>query len=135
MNNLSHIMPAYIPKMNTKAFALLDLLLDLEEHPTIEIMNKLGSDPRSALQQLKGERFGFWNIHNVGDLNGIYQLDVRHLKGDPVLDQLARHEREYEFRKDSFEQAVSEASREAAALQKLIATGAMQYELNFKHKK
>ena len=91
-------------------------------HHLAQLSIELGDDPRSALQQLRGERHGFWNVLNVGDVKGVYMLDPRHLCGDPILDQAARLEREIQFRRESYEQASSEERRKSLALDNLMTT-------------
>ncbi len=130
MKEFLHIASAYIPPTTSPAYQLLALFADGENHKKTEIIALLGDDPRSALQQLRSERFGYWNILNVGDVKGVYLLDPRHLSGNPTLDVMARLDRELTLRDKSYQQAVSEASRQGEALEKfMMARQKFQFDL------
>jgi len=80
----------FIPPTNTQAYALLAALSDGSPRHKGELIAVLGDDPRSPRQALTSERYGCWLIHNVGDNKAVYQLDERHLSGDPEADRDAR---------------------------------------------
>jgi len=107
---------SYIPATNTQAYTLLSILSDGENHTKQNIMCVLGDDPRSPLQALRGEKYGFWLIHNTGIKKGQYQLDQRHLTGDINDDHEARLEAEIILRKRSRKQAEHEIARYPLAL-------------------
>jgi len=81
---------SFIPPQNTQAYTLLAALSDGKPHHKGELIEVLGDDPRSPRQALTSERYGCWLIHNVGGNKAIYQLDERHLSGDPESDRDAR---------------------------------------------
>ena len=80
----------FIPPTNTQAYTLLAALSDGRPRHKGELIAVLGDDPRSPRQALTSERYGCWLIHNVGDNKAVYQLDERHLSGDPEADRDAR---------------------------------------------
>ena len=80
----------FIPPTNTQAYALLAALSDGRPRHKGELIAVLGDDPRSPRQALASERYRCWLIHNVGDNKAVYQLDERHLSGDPEADRDAR---------------------------------------------
>lgn len=104
----------FIPTENTKARLLLEILWDGQDHSSLELMNKLGTDPRSAIQSLKRD-WGFWRIHNTGGKQGQYQLDERHLSGVSELDKQARHESELIYKEKSYKQSERESKRKKRA--------------------
>jgi hypothetical protein len=85
-----------IPKLETQAHTVLMMLME-ECHSTSSLTIALGGkSPRSALQSLMNDDYGFWNIINIGitgSKEGFYKLDPRHLSNDPKLDNQARIER------------------------------------------
>ncbi len=111
MDKLLHIPGKYMPEVNTQAYKLLSVLFDGLFHPKKELLSVLNDDPRSALQALRGARYGYWLIHNIGDKKGVYQLDSRHLSGDVDVDREVRAEAEIAFRKRSRSQAERESER------------------------
>jgi len=116
MDNFLFLSNSYIPAPNTQAYTLLSILSDGENHIKQNIMCVLGDDPRSPLQALRGEKYGFWLIHNTGLKKGQYQLDQRHLTGNRADDHEARLEAEIELRKRSRKQAERETTRYPLAL-------------------
>ena len=72
---------------------------------------ELGDDPRSARQSLTSANHGYWLIHNHGIRKAKYQLDDRHLSGDPELDKDARIQAEYQLKTKSKKQCVNEMNR------------------------
>ncbi len=111
----------FIPNTGTQPRLLLEALWDGCNHTTEELHIILGSCPRSALQALKRD-WGFWLIHNIGDLKGNYQLDERHLCGIPELDMQARLEAELRYNRKSLNQSEREAYRQPSARLKLNIT-------------
>lgn len=101
MDKLLYLSNNYIPSTNTLAYKLLAILADGLNHSTSELNRHLGTDPRSSLQRLKNDSYGFWLVHNTGNPKGIYQLDKRHLSGDRKLDIKARTERELEYLRET----------------------------------
>tara|TARA_B110000196_G_C21147550_1_gene667516 strand:+ start:1081 stop:1515 length:435 start_codon:yes stop_codon:yes gene_type:complete len=85
-----------IPRLETQAHTVLMMLME-ECHSTSSLTIGLGGkSPRSALQSLMNDDYGFWNIINIGiagSNEGFYKLDPRHLRNDPELDNQARIER------------------------------------------
>ena len=135
MDRLSFQSSEYMPPMGSPYYLLLNLLSDGAQHLKSELYEVLGDDPRSALQVLKGERYGFWNIENLGTKKGVYRLDARHLSGDRQLDFDARLEREYELRDQSYIQALKETGRLVTAkVMRSQAVNKMQAAFNFEDK-
>jgi len=115
VDSFSHIPKIHIPSFGTRAYQLLLILSDGLPHTTRELTIALGSDPRSPLQALRGEVYGFWLIHNLGDSIGNYVLDSRHLSGDIKQDFEARQIAEITLRERSREIAERESYRLANA--------------------
>ena len=97
MDKLTYLPSQYFPAPNTQARKALMIVADGLSHPKADFFQELGDDPRSALQALRGDAYGFWLIHNLGDKKGIYQLDSRHLSSNRGLDQQARIQAEIEY--------------------------------------
>ncbi len=92
-----HIPADKFPKYGTKAYWLLVLLSDGQPHDIWVIWLWLCSPagPRSPLQTLTNERgHQLWLINNLSEKGkpGIYQLDIAHLNGSALDDELARIE-------------------------------------------
>ena len=117
MEKLQHVPKHCMPSLGTLAYKLLAILSDGSEHPTKELIELLGSDPRSPLQALKNDTYGFWLIHNIGDNSGCYVLDQRHLTGDKQADMEARKIAKITLRERSREIAEREACRLGLARQ------------------
>jgi len=111
MENLFYLPSQFMPKVNTQAYKLLAAIADGHKHDKQELMVVLDDDPRSPLQALRGEKHGFWVIHNVGSTKGVYQLDECHLSGDRDIDQQVRVQAELKFLKCSRQLAERETMR------------------------
>ena len=107
----SHVDKHHIPRHNTRAHKILAILLDGKPHPKTELVLALGDDPRSPLQRLRNEAYGFWLIHNIGEHKAIYQLDSAHLNGCPFQDIKARAKAKAILKKRSRTQAEREFRR------------------------
>lgn len=119
IDSLKHVPRSFIPGPQTQAYQVLCLLSDGQKHPYKDFLSLLGRDPRSPLQELRGPDLGFWMIHNVGSTEGVYQLDARHLSGDPLKDSEARQERERAYLTESKERAEKQAERLPEARERL----------------
>jgi len=111
----SHIDSTFIPDSVSRSRIALEVLSDGRAHPKIDLLLALGNDPRSQLQTLIGERYGFWSIQNLGGKKGVYQLDARHFSGNSQDDLYARLESKKRYRERSLSQAFREASRRKMA--------------------
>jgi hypothetical protein len=133
--SLAHINAMFIPPLDTAAFAVLEILSDGKPHHKFTFILALADDPRSPIQRLRNRSHGYWLIHNVGDKQGIYQLDAAHLCGDPDKDMLVRRKAQYELRRRSKKQSKTEAARlpVATALEQVakaqLQDAEFQYEL------
>lgn len=92
-----HIPADKFPKYGTKAYWLLVLLSDGQAHDIWVIWLWLASPagPRSPLQTLTNERgHQLWLINNLSEKGkpAVYQLDIAHLNGSALDDELARIE-------------------------------------------
>ncbi|MBR7890249.1 hypothetical protein J9B83_15210 [Marinomonas sp. A79] len=100
---------ALIPTSNTPAvYAMLQLFADGRLHARDELNRLFGETYRSHLQQLRGDRYGYWLIHSLkqeGSRTTSLQLDPRHLASDPEQDAVARLERRSQLKRDSFTEA------------------------------
>jgi len=110
-----------IPTQNVSTYKLLQALSDGEAHKRdyLALSTGLGETMRSALQQLKSKKGGYWLIHSVkveGSNKTLVQLDFRHLSDDVEQDRAARRERRKELGKESYKQAVHGRKREPKAL-------------------
>lgn len=90
-----HISADKFPKHGTKAYWLLVLLSDGQPHNIWVIWLWLASPagPRSPLQTLTNERgHQLWLINNLSEKGkpAVYQLDIAHLNGSALEDELAR---------------------------------------------
>lgn len=123
MINLQHVPREFLPRLGTQAYQVLNLLSDGLVHPYSDLLDLLAYDPRSPLQELRGEKGGFWMISRLsGDPSskrGAYQLDSRHLSGCKLDDSQARQERKRQFLEDSKTQAEREAARLPNAIGRL----------------
>lgn len=110
---LSHIESRYIPYTPAKARLLLEILSDGLIHSTQDLTFMLGADPRAALQALKGDVYGYWNITNTNMASkmGQYQLDPRHLSRLDGEDSRARNEAQLSYLKHSREIAANGLAR------------------------
>lgn len=134
MDNLLYLPGKYFPAINTQAYKVLRIQSDGLPHPKADLIKALDDDPRSALQALRGDSHLFWLIHNIGDSKGIYQLDGRHLSGNPQLDQEARLQAEIEYRQRSKAKSEQGANRLAQAdidLMEAIAKREQQASFDF----
>lgn len=112
-DTLTNLFPAAplkaIPTCKSKgAFTTLKILSDGLPHSRDELTKLLGETWRSALQDLRGDRFQYWLIHSVKQPNGmpsLLQLDQRHLSGNLEHDAAARLERRKQLKRDSFKEA------------------------------
>ena len=109
-----------IPKQNVSAYKLLQALSDGKAHQRdyLALSTGLGETMRSALQQLKSKKGGYWLIHSVkveGSSKTLLQLDPRHLTGDIEQDRAARRERRKELGKESYKQAAQGEKRKPKA--------------------
>jgi len=113
LGTLSHIESRYIPHTPARARRLLEILSDGSVHSTSELMFSLGADPRAALQDLTGGRYGYWRIVNLAGHSkmGQYQLDPRHLSGRDGEDSRARNEAQLTYLKHSREIAANGLAR------------------------
>ncbi len=100
---LSHIESRYIPHTPSRSRLLLEILKDGFIYSTHDLTLLLGTNPRGALQALRGDSCGCWNIINVADTSamGQYQLDHRHLSRLDGEDSRARNEAQLAYRKHS----------------------------------
>lgn len=116
---LSHIESRFIPHTPAKARLLLKMLSDGLVHSTSELMFGLGADPRAALQDLTGSRYGYWRIVNLAGHSkmGQYQLDPRHLSRFDGEDSRARNEAQLAYRKHSREVAENGLARHKKAVE------------------
>jgi hypothetical protein len=110
-----------MPKSGSKALVLLSMLANGEVHRRNDLIlyPSLGESMRSALQQLRGDRFSNWLINSViteGEKTTGLQLDSRHLSGCWIQDEAARTERRAQLKTVSYEQAVHGRCRELKAL-------------------
>ena len=127
---LSHVDPEYIPIKKSSAFTVLALLI-LDRRIEKDIMlSILGDDPRSPLQQLRGKRFGYWNISNIGHKKGVYVIDPRHLTGNDDDDRKARFEALLSFTDKSYRQCLRESERVGPAFQQFCAARSNQIPLD-----
>lgn len=117
MDKFLYLSNKYMPAINSLSYKLLNILADGNSHSTKELTLSIECDPRSALQALKGERHGYWLIHNIGGFKGIYQLDKRHLSADREQDRQARTRRELEFLTCTRRKAETETIRLPKAIQ------------------
>jgi len=125
----------FIPPTNTIAYKFLTLLADGKPHTKAEIIEALDDDPRSARQALTSETYGYWLIHNLGDKKGIYQLDERHLSGDPELDRDARTIALKQLKDRSKKQCERERKRYSRAIKEQVEAYTMyQQRFNFKER-
>lgn len=137
MINLQHVPRQFMPKPDTQAYQVLNLLSDGLIHPYSEFLELLEYDPRSPLQSLRGEELGFWMVSRLsGDPSskrGAYQLDSRHLSGNKLDDSQARQERKRHYLEDSKTQAEREAARLPNAIGRLseIRSNPDQGDLDF----
>jgi|SaaInlV_165m_DNA_2_1040747.scaffolds.fasta_scaffold25839_3 hypothetical protein len=132
MKGLLHVCTHHIPPVNTQAYKALRLLSNNNECTTYELYLELGSDPRSALQALKRQTYGYWLIHNIGRKKGVYKLDPRHLNGSQDSDKEARLERYKEWADRSKVQSERETLRyQSALLIQSEAKAAYQQYFNF----
>ncbi|WP_417553015.1 hypothetical protein [Marinomonas fungiae] len=86
----------------------LKVLSDGKEHHRDELTQLLGETWRSALQSLRGDRFGYWLIHSIKAENSkttLLQIDPRHLSGCPKQDAAARLERRKQLKNVSYKEA------------------------------
>jgi hypothetical protein len=116
---LNHIDPVYLPSKNSGPFRLLALLVLNERVEKDAALLALGDDPRSPLQRLRCEDFGYWCIHNAGQKKAVYQLDHRHLTGRLEDDVKARQDARLSYAERSAKQAVSGSERLSRALLEL----------------
>lgn len=124
-----HIDSHHVPTPGTRAHAVLTVLADGQRHSGRELENVIASNvrdelpiaARSALQALGGKQYGFWLVHNrvTKGQPGIYQLDSRHLTGNPSDDPQARSERHRGLLVTSLGQAQRETRRVERALAEL----------------
>lgn len=113
MISLTNLFPAAPLKAtptskSKRAFTTLNVISDGLPHSRDELTKLLGETFRSALQDLRGDRFQYWLIHSVKQPNGkssLLQLDPRHLSGCPKQDAAARLERRKQLKRDSFKEA------------------------------
>ena len=119
--NLSHIEARFIPPVKcVNVRKLFDTLKDCKPHSTKEITALLGNtNPRGSLQRLDGKAYGYWNIHNIGGHDGLYQMDSRHFTGSPRDDARARLESKLHYRKHSYDIAKRDSQRLTDAEQEL----------------
>lgn len=85
-----------IPRLETQAHTVLIMLMEACHSTSSLTMGLGGKNPRSALQSLMNDDYGFWNIINIGiagSNEGFYKLDPRHLSNNVELDNQARIER------------------------------------------
>lgn len=115
----NHVPRSHIPSTGTQAAKVLGLLSDGQAHTNMELLQLLECDSRSALQDLRGKTYGYWLIHNVGDNNGVYQLDESHLSGCSSQDANARLKRQRQLLTNSKNQAERESMRLPRAQKKL----------------
>jgi hypothetical protein len=107
------------PSFGTKPFIMLMELMSGEPLLKAALVDIFSDGLRSPLQQLEGDSFEYWLIHRIKDERNLiigFQLDWRHLSGDPKLDAAARRERKKEFKKDSLKEAQLGKKREPKAL-------------------
>jgi hypothetical protein len=107
------------PPFGTKPFILLMELINGEPVLKTALFDIFSDGLRSPLQQLEGDSFENWLIHRIKDDRNViigFQLDSRHLSGDPKIDAAARRERKKEFKKDSLREARLGKKREPKAL-------------------
>jgi hypothetical protein len=116
---LSHIESRFIPHTPTKARLLLEILSDGLVHSTSDLMFGLGADPRAALQDLTGDRYGYWRIVNLAGHSkmGQYELDQRHLSSLDGEDSRARNEAQLAYRKHSRKVAENGLERHEKAVE------------------
>ncbi|WP_417667646.1 hypothetical protein [Pseudidiomarina sp.] len=102
----------YIPAQGCKAHILINMLTDTEVLTEQAILNQIGSNYRSPLQQLEGDRYGHWLIIRCEHKGQkAFALDPRHKSGDPLQDRKARAERWVSLKKVSLKQATTETER------------------------
>lgn len=101
-----------IPRQDCKAYILLNLLADSDVIPERDILNLIGSNYRSPLQQLEGDRYGHWLIIRCEHKGQkAFALDPRHKSGDPEQDRQVRETRRLTLKKTSLKQATRETER------------------------
>ncbi|EDU9511979.1 hypothetical protein PZ82_003961 [Salmonella enterica subsp. enterica serovar Ohio] len=115
--------PAHtIPKQDSPAYRILKALAEGEVSED-GIAAIAGRNYRSPLQQLMGERYGWFLVHSTigedGEISGRY-LDPRHLSEQWGADASARTERRITLAEISYREATQGAEREKAALRELI---------------
>lgn len=120
----NHVPVEYMPRAETAAYTLLQILIDGAIHKRGSLIRHpmLGESLRSAIQRLRSDAYGCWLIHSVpieGTNKTALQLDPRHLAGCAKLDTQARRERRKTFKAKSKADATQGRIREARAVREL----------------
>lgn len=118
-----HVHPDNLPLEHTQAGQMLRTIANSGTYSTKRLCIALGgSDPRSARQALTNSTYGYWNIINKTARGGmgVYQLDPRHLTGNPLDDAIARAEAKRRLLKCSKDLAESETRRQPLALERYV---------------
>ncbi len=119
LGTLSHIESQFIPHTPARARLLLERLKDGKVHSTKKLIISLGTDPRAALQDLTGDRYGHWRILNRASPSkmGQYQIDPRHLSRLEGDDSRARNEAQLTYRRHSRQVAENGLVRHQKAIE------------------
>jgi len=98
-----------IPTFKAKVpYLMLPMFGDGKPVTREALTERFGESWRSALQSLRGDRFGYWLIHSIKTDNSkttLLQLDPRHLSGDAKQDAAARLERRKQLKNVSYKEA------------------------------
>lgn len=102
-----------IPMVGTVQRQILDLISGGKPVERKKLVN-IDDNFRRILQELEGERYGYWaidRIHEGGSIKAThFQLNHRHFDSQ-IGDSMARKERCVELRRDSLDQAMRESGR------------------------
>lgn len=122
MNNLYEIAPeASIPPIGSPYRLALDCMSKDTPAPRAELV-AIDDNFRRLLQELEGERFGYWTIDRIKESGSKkvthYQVNQAHFISKPD-DMQARRQRKLNFKKVSHHQAISETERVPKARKEL----------------
>ncbi|CUB05374.1 hypothetical protein [Marinomonas fungiae] len=121
-----------IPTSKGKApYVVLKMLADGQLLERDELTKVLGETWRWGLQQLRGDRFGYWLIHSIKKPNSrftVLQLDPRHLSGDAKQDAAARLEARRKLKRTSHKEAVLGGNRVPKAYTEMLEANAAYFK-------